>query len=234
MKTLKRLVGLALLPFVAAQVWTMVDLASAALPSGQWRATWFVAFGAGCALWLLIFILLPRTMWLYVLGHEFTHALAVTLAGGKVSAFRVSSSGGHVETDRVNWWIALSPYFVPIYALIWIGLWVVVDFYYPLVAWQPVLFFGLGLTWAFHATFTLSMLHPRQTDLSREGYLFSGVVIALFNFAFILMLLGLLNHDLRAAGLLFWDHIQASYLWTGREIAGSATWLVQKAHELAK
>ena len=67
-------------------------------------------------------------MWLYVLGHEFTHALAAMLAGGKVSAFHVSSKGGHVLTDRVNWWIALSPYFVPIYALIWMALWITVEF----------------------------------------------------------------------------------------------------------
>ena len=80
----------------------------------------------------LIFAFLPRTMWLYVLGHEFTHALAAMLAGGKVTAFHVTSKGGHVLTDKVNWWIALSPYFVPIYALIWIALWITVDFYHSL------------------------------------------------------------------------------------------------------
>ena len=113
-------------------------------------------------------------MWLYVLGHEFTHALAAMLAGGKVSAFQVSAKGGHVVTDRVNWWITLSPYFVPIYALIWMALWLTVDFCHPLKAWQPILYFGIGVFWCFHLTFTVSMLHLGQTDLSGQGIVFSA------------------------------------------------------------
>src|SRR5882762_5182703 len=191
-KFLKFLIALALLPLVAGEIWTLIDLVWKVGPVGQPQAVLFYSFCAGIAVWLLIFFLLPRTMWLYVFGHEFTHALAAMLAGGKVSAFKVTSQGGHVMTDRVNWWIALSPYFVPIYALIWIALWLTVDFYYPLKTWLPVLFFGIGLFWCFHLTFTWSMLHPRQTDLSGEGFIFSGVIIALFNLAVFVILLAIL------------------------------------------
>ena len=230
MKFFKFLIALVLAPLVAAEIWTLIDLAWISVPAGQWREGWFVSFGAGFVAWFLIFAFLPRTLWLYVLGHEFTHALAVMLAGGKVTAFRVTSAGGHVMTDRVNWWIGLSPYFVPLYALIWMALWITIDFYHPLKEWQPVFYFGLGLFWSFHVTFTFSMLHPRQTDLSREGYLFSGMIIALFNLLVVLLLLGLLVHDLSKAGALFWQRTQSSYGFTGHEIAHGYAFMLQEWH----
>ncbi len=224
-KFLKFLIAVALLPLVAGEVWTLIDLARILVPAGQWREAWFASFGAGFAVWLAIFIFLPRALWLYVLGHEFTHALAVLLAGGKVTEFRVSSAGGHVMSDKVNWWIGLSPYFVPIYALIWMALWLTVDFYHPLKAWQPVLYFGIGFFWAFHVTFTWSMLHKDQTDLSREGYLFSGVIIALFNLLAVLVLMSLLSRDVKRAGAMFWQRVERSYVMTGMEIGRGLGWV---------
>lgn len=216
----KFLIALLLLPLLAAEIWTLIDLALRSAPAGQWRASWFASLGAGFVAWIAIFALLPRTMWLYVLGHEFTHALAAMLAGGKVTAFHVSAKGGHVLTDKVNWWIALSPYFVPIYALIWMALWITADFYHPLRDWQPVLYFGIGLFWAFHLTFTASMIHRGQTDLSGEGYVFSFVVILLINLLAFLLLLSLLTHDgLPGMGHLMIVHAGRAYGWTGHEIA---------------
>jgi hypothetical protein len=222
---LKFLVALILLPLVAAEIWTLIDLAWISAPAGEWRSAWFVSFGAGFATWLVIFFLLPRTMWLYVLGHEFTHALAAMLAGGKVSAFHVSSKGGHVMTDRVNWWIALSPYFVPIYALIWMGLWLTIDFYHPLKEWQPILYFGIGLFWSFHLTFTVSMLHQRQTDLSSQGYLFSAAIILLTNFGLVLLLLSFLTHDgIVGAIRLLGMRAEQTYGWTFHELVHAINW----------
>ena len=231
-RLLKFVIALLLLPLVAGEAWTLAGLAWHLTPTGRWHETWLTSIAAGFGIWLLIFALLPRTMWLYVLGHEFTHAIAVMLSGGKVSAFHVSSTGGHVMSDRVNWWIGLSPYFVPIYSLLWMGLWLTVDFYFSLKAWQPVFYFGIGFSWAFHVTFTVSMLHRRQTDLSREGFVFSGVIITLFNLAAVLLLLALLSHDLGMSGRLFWHRTQASYLFTGREIVDGMSWLAERARHL--
>ena len=233
-KFLKLLIALVLLPLVAGEAWALFDLAWISVPAGQWRAGWFVSFGAGFASWLMIFLLLPRTLWLYVLGHEFTHALAVMLAGGKITSFRVTSQGGHVMTDRVNWWIGLSPYFVPIYALIWMALWLTINFYYPLAAWQPAFYFGLGFFWCFHVTFTVSMLHVQQTDLSREGYLFSGVIIALFNLAVVLILLGFLAHSFERSGGILWNRVQQSYLVTGKEIGRASEWTVEQVEKVSR
>jgi hypothetical protein len=225
-KLLKFVIALALMPLVAGEIWTLIDLARAAVSAGQWPEGWAVSFGAGMATWLLIFFILPRTMWLYVLGHEFTHALAAMLAGGKISAFKVSAKGGHVVTDRVNWWITLSPYFVPLYALIWMALWLCVDFWYPLKAWQPILYFGLGIFWCFHLTFTASMIRLGQTDLTSQGLIFSIVVILLINLVFFLCLFSLLAHNLTMAGAvnLFLDRVAKAYLFTGKEISHGFAW----------
>lgn len=189
MRWMKFFLGLVLIPLVVAQGLALYDLISAWIPAAPWRASWFWCTLAGALLWLTVFFALSRPVWLYVLGHEMTHALAVWLAGGKVYSMHVADEGGHVATDKVNWWISLSPYFVPLYTLVWIGLWISVDFYYPLKAWRPLLFGGIGLTYAFHVTFTITMLHPDQTDLSGEGYLFSGVVIAGLNLLVIFLML---------------------------------------------
>jgi hypothetical protein len=230
-KLLKFLIALALLPLLAGEFWTLYDLARAAVPQGHWAETWAVSFGGGFAAWLLIFFLLPKPMWLYVLGHEFTHALAAMLAGGKVSAFKVTSKGGHIMTDRVNWWIALSPYFVPIYALIWIALWLTVDFYHPLKEWQPVLFFGIGLFWCFHLTFTVSMFHLRQTDLTGQGVIFSGTIILLFNLMIFLFFFSLLTRDLKKSGQLFLHRTGQAYVYTGQEIKAGADWALRQWHD---
>src|SRR5213596_494857 len=80
---------------------------------------WF--FSLGAVLWLIAFIGLPRPILLYVFGHELTHALWVWLMGGRVSRFRVGRDGGHVVTNKANFWIALAPYFFPLYSILAIG-----------------------------------------------------------------------------------------------------------------
>ena len=146
------------------------------------------------------------------------------LAGGKVMAFKVSSKGGHVMTDKVNWWIALSPYFVPIYALVWMALWLTIDFYHPLREYLPILYFGIGLFWAFHLTFTASVPHRQQTDISREGFVFAGVMIALTNLLAVLLLPALLAHQFQFAGHLFLGWIRQACIWTGQEIMRGFAW----------
>jgi len=227
LKLLKFIIALAMMPLVAGEIWTVIAFGRHAVPAGQWNQTWFLAFGAGFLAWLIVYFLLPRTMWLYVLGHEFTHAIAAMIAGGKISSFQVSAKGGHVVTDKVNWWITLSPYFIPIYALIWMALWLSVDFWYPLKAYQPVLYFGIGVFWCFHLTFTASMIHLGQSDLSSQGLIFSIVIILFTNLIFILLLFSLLAHDLTMAASwnLFLDRVGKSYLWTGTEIHNAFTWL---------
>ena len=142
-------------------------------------------------------------------------------------AFRVEKNWGHVKTDTVNWWITLSPYFIPLYALIWIGIWFSVSFYYPLTPINWLLYLGIGLSWGFHLTFTISMIMEGQSDIKSQGFLFSMVIILLFNFLLIeLFLVSVLPH----CSFLLWWHllnlkISQSYLWSQQTLHFLSIWL---------
>ena len=203
-------IGLLLLPLLVAAAWTLLDLSRVLWSGREWGHPWFWALGGGMALWIAVYLALPRPVWVYVLGHELTHALAVYLHGGEVYRFHVSKRGGHIISDKNNWFISLAPYFLPLYSLLWIALWWSVNFYWPLAPYAWLLYAGIGLTWGFHLTFTFSMIRDGQSDLTSQGVFFSLVLILLLN------MLGI------AAGLTaVMDHL--SYLQLAKTL-GSRIW----------
>lgn len=157
-----------------------------ALASGDAPTIW-VAFLAGAGCWLVVFLLLPKPMWIYVLGHELTHALWTWLFGGRVKRLKASAQGGHVVVTKNNFLIALAPYFFPLYAIL-----VVIGFaaanlvwqLQPYLAWFHLL---LGAAYAFHVTLTFHILAGRQSDITEQGYLFSAVIIFLGNVTVLLV-----------------------------------------------
>src|SRR5262245_32867548 len=60
--------------------------------TGHAESFWLALLG-GMACWWAIFLLLPKPMWVYVFGHELTHALWTWLFGGRVRKFKVTSKG---------------------------------------------------------------------------------------------------------------------------------------------
>ena len=146
-----------------------------------YRAHEFLCFSGGVASWLTLYFFLPHPLRVYVFGHELTHALAVYLAGGQVTQFRVGRDGGHIVSTKINTWIALSPYFVPIYSVIVIGIYAGFSLFYDVTPYRNILYLLVGATWAFHATFTVTMIGKGQTDLAYGGTFFSLLVIYLMN-----------------------------------------------------
>jgi hypothetical protein len=177
-------VALALLPVNLGVTWAVAEVVRDGIGSVQF----WVPLLAGVALWLLLYNTLPRPMWLYVFGHELTHALCAWCFGAKVSGFRVARSGGEVRLSKSNAFIALAPYFLPIYAVIWSVLVAGVRFTAGPSDWlAPVFHAGLGMSYAFHVTMTAVILRVRQPDLVGEGFLFSWSVIWFAN-ALVLLL----------------------------------------------
>jgi hypothetical protein len=159
------------------------------LRASEHADTIWVASCAGAACWVVIYILLPKPMWVYVFGHELTHALWTWLHGGRVKKFKVGAQGGHVVVTKSNFLIALAPYFFPIYAVLVVlfflaGHWLWNWQHYAV--WFHLL---LGAAYAFHVTLTWHILKSQQSDISEQGYLFSAVVIFLGNA--IVLLLGI-------------------------------------------
>ena len=146
-----------------------------------WAGEEFWFFSLGAILWLIAFFGLPRPILIYVFGHELTHALWVWLMGGRVSRFRISRDGGHIVTSKANFWIALAPYFLPIYSILAIGIYGALGLFLNIQSYGRLLYSVIGATWAFHFTFTCWMIPKNQTDLSDQGTFFSLVVIYLMN-----------------------------------------------------
>ena len=149
---------------------------------------------AGAACWVVIFLLLPKPMWLYVFGHELTHAVWTWVFGGSVKHFQAGSSGGRVLTTKTNLVIALAPYFFPFYAVLVVVIFMVGDLIWGWrQAYLPWFHLLLGAAYAFHLTLTWEILKTRQTDITSQGYLFSGVVIFLGNALVLAMAVPLLT-----------------------------------------
>ena len=193
---LKALIGLLLLPICYVTTTTFLGVfasgtsARAILHSAP---LWF--FCTGAVLWVIAFLGLPRPLYLYVLGHELTHALFVYLCFGKVTSFKVDRTGGHIVTNRNNVLISLSPYFFPLYSIVTIVIFAAIGLFVDLAAvypnailfghvsfsWSWVLFLLIGFTWAFHFTFTSWMITKDQPDLRQNGTFFSLTLIYLIN-----------------------------------------------------
>ena len=188
MHWLRLLIGVALLPLIWISVESFfLSFAHATKQAAFWRTGEFWFFTIGASLWMVMFFGLRNRMmlWLYVAGHELTHAVFVLFCGGNVKGVHISSSGGHILTNKNNFLIALSPYFVPFYTMCAIALWWIVQLVFPdypiTIIHERLLFATSGLTWAFHFTFTLWMINREQPDLQQNGLLFSVTLIALIN-----------------------------------------------------
>ena len=149
--------------------------------------TFWVAMLAGAACWVVVFLLLPKPMWLYVVGHELTHAIWTWLFGGRVKSFKANSKGGQVVVTRSNFVVALAPYFFPFYVFLVVALFAlghVIWNWKSYLVWFHLL---VGAAYAFHLTLTWHTLQSRQSDITQQGYLFSAVIIFLGNIGVLLI-----------------------------------------------
>jgi hypothetical protein len=220
----KFVIAVFLLPLCAILTQTFFTVfARATIAQRLWSGEAFWFFSLGAVLWLIAFIGLPRPVWLYVFGHELTHALWVWLMGGRVSRFRVGSEGGHIMTNRTNFWIALAPYFFPLYSILAIAIYGSLSLFYKMQPYGRLLYAVIGLTWAFHLTFTCWMIPKSQSDLRDHGTFFSLVVIYLMNLALLSVMLILAS-----------PHISFASFATdlAQNVANFSEWAVNLVHRL--
>ncbi|MBQ9343614.1 MAG: hypothetical protein IJT88_00165 [Kiritimatiellae bacterium] len=209
-KKTKFLLGLLLLPVCAALTLTFCRVVTV-LAEAPSRLPWLhvAATVAGAAIWLLVWFLLPRMTRTYVLGHELTHALWTLFFGGRPSDLKVTSSGGSVRVTRNNVWVSLAPYFFPFYTILVLLVWLVVRAIWPIARpYAPIALFWMGLTWAFHLTFTFHYLRGGQPDVYEHGRLFSYALIYLLNLALLVVtLVAVSAWSFRGAAVDFLQHL---------------------------
>jgi hypothetical protein len=171
--------------------------------SGNADVVWVAALaGAGC--WLAIYLLLPKPMWVYVFGHELTHAIWTWLLGGSVKKFRASSRGGHVIVTKSNFIIALAPYFFPLYAILVVAVFVFGHWVWNWRSYMVWFHLLLGAAYGFHLTLTWHILKNEQSDITEQGYVFSAVIIYLGNMTVLLVGIPLLASRVDVTTALRW------------------------------
>ncbi len=152
---------------------------------------WFGLVGA--LLWLILGfgkMWFSKLVYVYVLGHELTHALAVICSFGAIMGFRVKAEGGYIKTNKNNIFIALSPYFIPFWGVVWGIIWGIVHIYWPTYVCEIALYGGIGFWWCFHLFWTAWIIPRDQPDLAGNGTLFSLILVY---FANLLVFLGILR-----------------------------------------
>jgi len=199
-KWAKTVIAVLLLPCCAGAAITLGRVLRA---SGN-ADTFWVSFLGGAACWWVVFLMLPKPMRLYVFGHELTHALWTWLFLGRVKKFKAGAKGGHVVITKSNFLIVLAPYFFPLYAVLVIAAFALGHLLWGWTRYLVWFHLLLGAAYAFHVSLTSHILQNRQSDITREGYLFSAVIIFLGNITVLLVGIPMLTARLTVLDTVSW------------------------------
>ncbi|MCX5778374.1 MAG: hypothetical protein NTU66_04045 [Elusimicrobia bacterium] len=189
MKYLRIVVALVLIPVVGAVMYELFYLV-AGMAANITEST--LPFWLGLGIYFLFQLIFAKPLRVYVFGHELTHALAGILSGAKIKKFNVAATGGSVVLTKTNIWIALSPYFVPVYTVILLCVYGVAGWWWPVSEYHSWFLFAMGFSLSFHFALTHYALMQGQKDLESFGVFFSAVIVLLVNGLVIAVLLKVL------------------------------------------
>lgn len=134
--------------------------------------------GAGAFVLVWIAVLRPKSSRHYIvtLEHELTHTLFALLTLHRVSGIRAAlGGGGHIRYEgRGNWWIAISPFVVPLFAILVLVLAIWVN--------SPrAISVLLGIAVAWNVIGNWSSAHRHHGDHREAGGLFSFLFVSCAN-----------------------------------------------------
>jgi len=157
----------------AARAFTEISSSVSAGPK------WFVS---GAAAYTTLHVLgILRFKRAYVFAHESCHALAAWLRGGKVFGMVVKEESGHVDLSKMDAFIALAPYWIPLYALLTVGVYRV-GLWAGFTGREDIFLAVMGGFLAFHLLHTASSLWAtHQSDLDQAGVTLSISLVLLLN-----------------------------------------------------
>ncbi len=163
-----------------------VDVSSLLTSTSVWSA--FI----GLLVFFILFLMRVfgrALLYVYILGHELTHALTSILCFRGVAGIKVSLDGGYVDTEADNPVVALSPYFVPFWLIVWMGSVWAVQKLFPFHYGDYVLYGGFGFWLTFHVYWTIWVIPREQPDLLENGLYFSTLFIGLMNLIMLVIIL---------------------------------------------
>lgn len=170
----------------------------------------------GAGVYIIMHLLLWKPVFIHVMGHELTHAFWAVVLGGKIKSLLVSQEGGQVTISKTNFFIALAPYFFPIYTFALVPIYLIAA-----KQFHPVLAFLLGFSLAFHIALTLHSLKDEQSDIRQVGVVFSFPFIYLMNIIVLVIILAIIAPEL-IKGMQFikdcWRFFIDTLLWISNGI----------------
>ncbi len=226
-RVLHLLLALLLLPLSITMVYALALQLYHALPattanSQFWLSDpiYFSALGTFTFIALIIAkFCTPILVYAYVLGHELTHALTALCFLGRVDVVNVDIEGGYIETDKDNVIIALAPYFVPLWLIVWVLVTSVFYLFFDSADVDPWFFGGCGFWWSFHIFWTMWVIPREQPDLLENGVMFSLLFVVIMNIFILIGILRFFNFiSLRG----YWQ----DFLSCGERLIETCTWLL--------
>jgi hypothetical protein len=151
---------------------------------------------AGFFAYPIFHIVFFKPMYIYTIGHELIHVLATWICGGQITSFHITPEGGSVTTTKTNAFIRLSPYFVPIHAIVLFLLYQGISHIFDVSRFADEFVFLLGFTISFHLFMTIDVMKMRQLDIVKTGHLFSVLFIYIANIFVLVVVLGLVFRDI--------------------------------------
>jgi hypothetical protein len=191
LKITKTIVGVILIPFAVGSISALWQVVFA---GGQSGFDWILML-IGSAVFVLVYFFTSKPDWIYVLGHELTHALWSFSFGGRLKQIRVHSDGGHVVTTKSNFLTSLSPYFFPLYTVLVIVIFGLGGIFWDWSSFIWIFYLLIGLTYTFHILMNIHILKNKQPDIVQHGYIFSSVIIFIGNISTLLIGLALLSTE---------------------------------------
>lgn len=170
-----------------------------------------LAFVTGAGVYFVMHLLLWKPIFIHVMGHELTHAFWAVILGGKIKSLLVSREGGQVTLSKTNFFIALAPYFFPLYTFLLIPV-----YFIAAHKFHPFLSFFIGFTLAFHFALTLHSLRDQQNDIVQVGVFFSLSFVYLMNVLVLVIVLSVIAPEVITISGYFkesWDLFLKMLFW---------------------
>ena len=191
-RIIKNLIGLIFIPLVSGAALSLFDTAEDFFRVNKNS----LYLPAGIALYVLVRIIISRLgsslmEFFEVFYHELIHTFySIISFKGVKSFFASDTKGGEIEISKSNFVIELSPYFFPLFALIFCGLKLFIE-----KEFQCYMIFLAGLGTGLHLSSLFHDFKFEQSDIEKNGALFSFVIVLLLNIIFFGIILSILGSD---------------------------------------
>lgn len=142
----------------------------------------FYAFGAGVIFYVVTAFMSGSEIRssMQIVSHELTHALFAYLTCHWVGRIRLNpddSGGSMTLRGRGNWLITLSPYFFPLFTVLFMLIMPALLSAFEGKFEKLLIYAIYGFFAAYYWATVISQVHTEQTDIIREGFFFSGIII---------------------------------------------------------